>query len=359
MESEPLNIGGFNVTKKKDDGADLADLMDKMQIKMVGREDGQEDSGISDEDDDEEEDEVGDIDDELAYQQDDPEAAASLRHKKQTDMEERAKDDMDFPDEVDTPLKEARIRFQKYRGIKSLKNCDWDPYENLPEDYSKIWRFQNYQAAQKDSVTQTIEEGLPLNGTFITVVLQIAKDSGDSSLFSLSQPLILSTLFPHETKLSTMHFKLNRTTENKEPIPSKTKMEFHCGFRRMTLQPVLSAETNPGSATEKLKFLRFMRDDIPAIATAICPIVFAPCKVVCFTENSSKSQSVDIVAATGTVMPPNPLKVILKRIILTGYPLKCHKKKCVARYMFFEPKDIKYFKPVEIYTKHGLKVSIN
>ena len=154
-----------------------------------------------------------------------------------------------------------------------------------------------------------------------------------------------------------MHFKLNRTTENKEPLPSKMKMEFHCGFRRMTLQPIFSAETNPGSATEKLKFLRFMRDDMPAVATAICPIVFAPCKVICFTENSIKSESVDIVAATGSVMPPNPLKVILKRIILTGYPLKCHKKKCVARYMFFEPKDIKYFKPVEIYTKNGLKVS--
>ena len=199
---------------------------------------------------------------------------------------------------------------------------------------------------------------MPLNGTYITIVLEIPKDSGDSALFTMEQAVILSTMFPHETKLSTMHFKLNRTTENREPIPSKTKMEFHCGFRRLTLQPVLSAETNPGSNSEKLKFLRFMRSDMPAIATAICPIVFAPCKVICFTENSIKSESVDIVAATGTVMPPNPLKVILKRIILTGYPLKCHKKKCVARYMFFEPKDIKYFKPVEIYTRNGLKVSL-
>ena len=197
---------------------------------------------------------------------------------------------------------------------------------------------------------------MPLNGTYITIVLEIPKDSEDSALFTMEQAVILSTMFPHETKLSTMHFKLNRTTENVEPIPSKTKMEFHCGFRRLTLQPVLSAETNPGSNSEKLKFLRFMRSDMPAIATAICPIVFAPCKVICFTENSIKSESVDIVAATGTVMPPNPLKVILKRIILTGYPLKCHKKKCVARYMFFEPKDIKYFKPVEIYTRNGLKV---
>ena len=45
----------------------------------------------------------------------------------------------------------------------------------------------------------------------------------------------------------------------------------------------------------------------------------------------------------------------MKRIILTGYPLKCHKKKCVARYMFFDPKDIKYFRPVEVYTRNGLK----
>lgn len=110
-----------------------------MQIAVVGRENQEEDSGISDEDD-ESSDEVGDMDEELKYQQDDPNFL-SQRHQKHTNMEERAQEDMDFPDEVDTPLKEARIRFQKYRGIKSIKNCDWDPYENLPEHYSKIWRF--------------------------------------------------------------------------------------------------------------------------------------------------------------------------------------------------------------------------
>jgi pre-rRNA-processing protein TSR1 len=56
-------------------------------------------------------------------------------------MEDRAREDMDFPDEVDTPFVDAYKRFQKYRGIKSLRNCDWDPYENLPTEYSKLWRF--------------------------------------------------------------------------------------------------------------------------------------------------------------------------------------------------------------------------
>jgi len=154
-----------------------------------------------------------------------------------------------------------------------------------------------------------------------------------------------------------MHFKIKRTLESKEVIPAKTLMEFHCGFRRLKVQPLFSAETNPGSNTEKLRFMRFLRTDIPAVATAVCPIVFTPSKVLCFTEKSLQSGSVDITVATGVVMPPNPLKVILKRIILTGYPLKCHKKRAVIRYMFFDPKDIKYFKPVELYTKNGLKVS--
>jgi len=54
---------------------------------------------------------------------------------------------MDFPDEVDTPFKNARVRYQKYRGVKALRNCDWDPYENLPQEYSKIHRIDNYHLA--------------------------------------------------------------------------------------------------------------------------------------------------------------------------------------------------------------------
>lgn len=84
----------------------------------------------------------------------------------------------------------------------------------------------------------------------------------NSQLFTMGQAVILSTLFPHECKLSTMHFKIKRSFENKEIVPSKTPMEFHCGFRRMQVRPIFSAETNPSSATEKYKYMRFLRDDM-------------------------------------------------------------------------------------------------
>ena len=134
---EMPNIGSFKVQKEGQTGTDLSELFDKMQIAVVGREDK---DTMSDEGAIESSESDGEFGDEVKYFQEDPNMI-SQRHQKHTDLEERAKEDMDFPDEVDTPLTEARVRFQKYRGIKSLKNCDWDPYENLPESYSKIWRF--------------------------------------------------------------------------------------------------------------------------------------------------------------------------------------------------------------------------
>ena len=91
-----------------------------------------------------------------------------------------------------------------------------------------------------------------------------------------------------------------------------------------------------------------------AIASMYMPIVFSPCKILMFTRHGPESQELNLLA-TGHAMAPNPLTVILKRIILTGYPLRVHKKKAVIRYMFFNPKDVKYFKPVELFTKFGMR----
>ena len=132
-------------------------------------------------------------------------------------------------------------------------------------------------------------------------------------------------------------------------MPSKATMEFSCGFRRIVIRPTFSMELNASGKNDKLKYMRFLRKDISVIATAYCPVFYAPCKVITFTKDQNLPVKMDIVA-TGIVMPPDPLKIILKRIILTGYPLRCHKKKATIRYMFFDPKDIKYFKPVELYT---------
>lgn len=144
VEQEPLDMEKMR-PKQKDD---LSGLMDKLTISVVGKEHGNDSDHFVSDGSDEEEDEQDDISDSEAQAL----AEKSNKHTKYTDLETRAQDDMDFPDEVDTPFKDASVRFQKYRGIKSLRNCDWDPYENLPEDYGRVWRFENFQLEQKNAL---------------------------------------------------------------------------------------------------------------------------------------------------------------------------------------------------------------
>jgi pre-rRNA-processing protein TSR1 len=62
-----------------------------------------------------------------------------------------------FPDEIDTPMDiPARQRFARYRGLRSFRTSPWDPDENLPRDYAKIFRVGE---REWDSVGRRLMDG--------------------------------------------------------------------------------------------------------------------------------------------------------------------------------------------------------
>ncbi|MEE6469163.1 hypothetical protein FKM82_008521 [Ascaphus truei] len=64
-----------------------------------------------------------------------------------------------FPDEVDTPRdQQAKVRFQKYRGLKSFRTSPWDAKENLPRDYARIFQFHDFLRTRKHVFRQMVEE---------------------------------------------------------------------------------------------------------------------------------------------------------------------------------------------------------
>lgn len=40
-------------------------------------------------------------------------------------------------------------RFQRYRGLKSFRSSPWDPMENLPANYSRIFQFQSFERTRR------------------------------------------------------------------------------------------------------------------------------------------------------------------------------------------------------------------
>ncbi|PVV01659.1 hypothetical protein BB560_003913, partial [Smittium megazygosporum] len=274
--------------------------------------------------------------------------------KKQLDeyLKLRAKqnaDDQEFPDEVDTPLDTpAHIRFARYRGLQSFRTSPWDPYENLPVDYSRIFQLENYKKMKRSSL-KSLNSSTIKYGSKITLVLKsVPKSTFDS--ISTDKPFCVFGLLPHENKYSVLNFLIKRNPEYEMPVKSKDEMIMMCGFRKMLVHPVYSqfnsGKENPNNVS---KFERFLQQGDFYIGTVYAPICFGSSPSFVSMQN----EVIPTLVGTGSVYSVDPTKVIAKRIVLTGVPFKINKKAATIRFMFYNPVDINYFKPVQLHTKYG------
>merc|ERR1712150_322470 len=77
---------------------------------------------------------------------------------------------------------------------------------------------------------------------------------------------------------------------------------------------------------------------------------YTPCPILVFRTMNGKKELV----ASGSMMGADADRIVVKRIILTGYPVRVHKRFATVKYMFYDPEDVKWFKPAGLVTKHGL-----
>ncbi|XP_013411658.1 pre-rRNA-processing protein TSR1 homolog [Lingula anatina] len=255
-----------------------------------------------------------------------------------------ARADEMFPDEVDTPMDTpARVRFQRYRGLKSFRTSPWDPKENLPADYARIFQFENFKRTKKRVLEEEKDGAEP--GWYVTVhVANVPRAFMES--YTAGSPVVLYGLLSHEQKMSVVHFMVKRLPQSTEPIKSKERLIFHVGYRRFAACPIFSQHTNG----DKHKFEKFFKKDMMCVATVFAPIIFPPASVLVFKEQCNGDH--DLIA-TGSVLSVNPDRIVAKRVVLSGHAFKINKKSAVVRYMFFNREDILWFKPVELRTKYG------
>ncbi|XP_060999071.1 pre-rRNA-processing protein TSR1 homolog isoform X2 [Dama dama] len=253
-----------------------------------------------------------------------------------------------FPDEVDTPRDvAARIRFQKYRGLKSFRTSPWDPKENLPRDYARIFQFQNFINTRRRIFKEIEEEEVEGAEVGWYVTLHVSEVPVPVvEHFKRGTPLIAFSLLPHEQKMSVLNMVVSRHPGNTEPVKAKEELIFHCGFRRFQASPLFSQHT----AADKHKFQRFLTADTALVATVYAPITFPPASVLLFKQNSNGMHS---LIATGHLLSVDPDRMVIKRVVLSGHPFKIFTKTAVVRYMFFNREDVLWFKPVELRTKWG------
>lgn len=285
--------------------------------------------------------------------EDEREVAQLAEHRFQRRKNE-VDDDLEFPDEIELhPNVLARERLARYRGLKSLKTSRWDtdedrPYE--PEDWNRLLQVSDYKKSKKQATREALVGGIQpgkrvhVHVRNIPLVLQHQPHS------NTSKPLALFSLLRHEQKSTIVNFTITLGSSHPGPIKSKEDLILQCGPRRFLINPLFSQTGKTPNNVHK--FQRYLHPGQTAMATFIAPLTWGSVPALFFQPSSSSSGEYNLIA-TGTSQPPDPSRVIAKRIILTGHPFKIHKKIVTVRYMFFNKEDVLWFKALLLWTKRG------
>ena len=323
-------------------------------------------------------------------------------------------EDAKFPDEVDTPLDQpARTRFARYRGLKSWRTSTWHPKENLPAEYGKVYQFEQYPALQRHALrnqaaaAEDHPDSVAPVGAYVAIRLRVpatfaARYGVDASL-SPDGPAAFPTLVvcgvnTYEDHMSVLHFSMTLSGPAEAAdvtLKGKQRFLFRCGFRTFSASPIFSEDAR---LADKFKLERYVQPRQQLVASIYAPALYAPAPMLAFLEPTDPMAPLLAVAAAataedgsaaaaaaaaalssgaggagnavgvggplgvpvgyGSLLSVNADRIIVKKIMLTGLPFKCMKKKAVVRFMFFSPEDVRWFKPVELHTKLGRKGSI-
>jgi pre-rRNA-processing protein TSR1 len=338
-------------------------------------------------------------DDDLSVSSEERAALAEQRRKTATA-------DLTFPDEIELKTDElARDRLARYRSIKSFRESHWDPKESLPESYSDIYHFTSFKATQRDILADTkhvcdtanearvfkgwqagqllslpstkeekndasmddlseedeededaeLLEGCVASGSYVKIVLEgISAASYAKLLPSKDTLLSCVALLPHENKVSALHMAISQTSTCEPgtvPVKSKDTLTFRCGWRTWQGCPIFS-QNNLNS--DKHKYERYLVPNSFVAASVLGPVTYTPCPVLVYREPTKDNARRQLVAF-GSLLSADADRIVIKRIVLTGYPTRVHKRHATVKYMFYNPEDVKWFQPAGLSTKHGLQ----
>jgi len=419
--SDEEEEGGEEGEEEKQKKKKLLKKMSEYQASWFeGDEDEMEgvgEGGVEGEEEEDDEDDDGSTDMDMS--------AADQQQQQRRKVKQLEEDELEFPDEVQTPDdRPAKERFARYRALKSFRTSPWDPYESLPREYARIFKFANFAASHarvmsemeevekaqnqkllsallppptaaaakkvgeggmeveaEEQQQQAPEEGEEENsllkgvvaaGTYVTLAIVGVSAAAWAQIQQQQQlqqcPLNVFSLLRYENKVSVLHFNIQKHPSFTAPLKSKERLLFYTGFRSFEARPVFS-EHNLNC--DKHKFSRYLHGGRFAVATAFGPVSMPPCPVLIFRASAPVEEGKDggsvsfggvlppptspslTLVATGTLHTIDPDRIILKRILLTGYPVRVKRRTAVVKHMFYNPEDVKWFKPAELSTKLG------
>jgi len=182
-----------------------------------------------------------------------------------------------------------------------------------------------------------------------------------------SAPMSLHALHRHENRLTVIHASIQRASTlfipQDEVVASKETLWVVCGFRKWKARPLFSMNN---LNSDKHKSERFLQGGTGHFTVASCygPATYSPSPFLLFRETCNNNLQIDgdisssssmQLVGHGSIGSIDVDRIVLKRVILTGYPARVHKRTAIIKHMFEKPEDVLWFKPAPLVTKLGLE----
>lgn len=267
---------------------------------------------------------------------------------------DRVQEDLEFPDEIEIdPQQRATERLKRYRGLKLLSNCLWDHDE---EDEHKPWalthllRVHNYKATRNRVLKEGAMEAQVLAGARARLFVRAPRHVAEA-LAESRRVVCVYGLLEHEHQKAVVDFHIKPWEGATEALPAKRPMVVQYGFRRQVIQPLFSGDIRSDNGVAKYDKFLHPENTTGTVAVCVAPVAFAPTTpALFFTGNLPEEME---MVGQGTFLGTDNRRIVVKRAVLTGHPVKIHKRVVTIRYMFFNPEDIGFYKAVPLFTKMG------
>ena len=173
-------------------------------------------------------------------------------------------------------------------------------------------------AAAYRSLSDVLGPGWVSSGQLVAITLKDVPASVVAEAVLPGVPLTATALLRHENRTSVMHYSLQRYApyEDDAPLKGKTHLELHCGIpgRVTDIRPLFSTASS-SAAAERAKLERFCPGGGTwTTATAFAPVTYAPMPALFFRRIPLTADAVDpaeaeggaVVTSEGDVPGPHP-----------------------------------------------------
>ena len=222
-------------------------------------------------------------------------------------------------------------------------------YEETKQELARQKQLNSEEFQDQDPETRAQIEGYRA-GTYVRLVIDgMPCEFVDN--FNPDFPVLVGGLLPTESSFGLLQVRIKKHRWHKKILKTNDALIFSLGWRRFQSIPIYSINTDG----TRNRMLKYTPEHMHCLATFYGPITPPNTGFCCFQSVSDHTTASFRVSATGVVLDIDKTTELVKKLKLTGTPMKVFKNTAFVKNMFNTSLEVAKFEGASIRTVSGIR----